>query len=233
MKNLLMLVCVAVLISLPMASMAQSVVEDFEDGLNDYEWTFGNDNDTVIIGGGNPGNWFRNDYLNTFGVRLRSAIGAADFTGNYRMMGVERFSIDARMDLNPYSTYGVPLCILLRRVNDPDDAYDDDYAFFRGDPIPDEGQGWIHYEFEIPSCSTDSIPEGWTGGGADPGFFNPGRSWNDVIVQVDKVEFWFWDVEWYGNYNWFDAGVDNITITYGQPSATENTTWGQVKSLYK
>ena len=222
------------LIAVPALASLDTVVEDFEDNVNDAGWTYGNDNDTIMTdGGGNPGNWFRNDYLNTFGPRLRGGYNVADWTGNYREMGVSRITIDARMDINPYSTYGVPMSILLRRVNDPADAYDDDYAFFRGDPIPDQGQGWVHYEFIIPSCATDPLPDGWMGGGADPGIFNPGRDWNDVIVQVDRVEFWYWDPEMYGMTNWFDAGCDNITIEYFGPSGTEASTWGQIKSLYK
>ena len=52
-------------------------------------------------------------------------------------------------------------------------------------PLP--GQGWVHYDFNVPSASTAPVPPGWSGGwSGNPSAFRPGVDWNDVITSVDR-----------------------------------------------
>jgi len=182
---------------------ALCAVEDFEDGVADYGWAFGYA-DVIQATGGNPGQWLNNPSYDTFGPILATDYGAAEFTGNYREMGVTTISFDARIDHIDFGDVPIEMSVLLRDTNGtPGDVSDDDYAFYPGELIPTIGNGWVHYEFAIPSASTEDVPEGWKGGGLEPGFFNEGVTWNDVIVSVDRLEIWYWNPEFFGAFqNW-------------------------------
>jgi len=193
-------------------------VEDFEDGVADYGLTFGNSADTVEATGGNPGMWLHNPSLDTFGPQLRTDYYAADFTGDYRAMGVTTISFDARIDDIDFGYNPIEMSVLLRNTNGtPGDVSDDDYAFYPGQAIPEIGVGWVHYEFTIPSASLEDVPAGWKGGGMEPGYFNPGVTWSDVVTSVDRLEIWYWNPEYFGIFQGWDVGVDNLTICYGGP----------------
>ena len=153
------------LLTVPFVAVAETITEDFEDYTNEYGWTFGNSYDMIESEGGNPGAWLHNDQVYTFGPRLRSDYYAADFTGNFREMGVSMISLDARTDHIDWGSMEIEMTILLRDTNGtPGDVDDDDYAYFPGPICPQPGQGWLHYDFEIPSSSTESHPPGWWGG---------------------------------------------------------------------
>ncbi|MCD4774915.1 MAG: hypothetical protein K8S15_02560 [Candidatus Aegiribacteria sp.] len=98
--------------------------------------------------------------------------------------------------------------------------------------IPQPGAGWEHYTFEIPSQSTEPTPAGWHGGcGIDPENFRPGIDWNDIIVNVDRLEIWWWNPSLFGIIQLWDIGADNITIlTDG--SSLECSTWAQIKNQF-
>jgi hypothetical protein len=64
-------------------------------------------------------------------------------------------------------------------------------------------------------------------------WFPQDKTWQEVISSVDRIEFWWFHPAWFGIFTWWDVGADNIAIEWdpiGVP--TENSSWGQVKSLY-
>jgi hypothetical protein len=107
------------------------------------------------------------------------------------------------------------MSILLRDTKGtPTNPDDDDYAYYVGPNVPLFADGWMHFDFAIPSDSTDAVPEGWRGGwSGDPENFRPGVDWNDVITNVDSVEFWWINPSFFAIIAQWEVGVDNISIT--------------------
>ncbi|MFT5048743.1 MAG: hypothetical protein ACI8QZ_000130 [Chlamydiales bacterium] len=96
--------------------------------------------------------------------------------------------------------------------------------YFIGDtPVPSPGvdgiaegstpAGWTLYDFDIPSTMT-TLPVGWSA------YANDGRTddeiWNDVIVDVDAVQFFYGDpASVFPFFSW-DVGLDNPRVTFEQ-----------------
>ena len=189
--------------------------DEFEAASNPSGWSFGiTVADTLEPTGGNPGGWLHNDSVDSFAPILTSDGNiASDFNGDYRAMGVTGISIDARTDDANFGAGGREFSLLLRDTKGTASVNDDDYAYFVGSLVPQPGQGWVHYDFDIPSASTAAVPTGWSGGWVGDGEnFRPGIDWNDVIQNVDVVEFWWLNPAFFAIFQTWDVGVDNICI---------------------
>ena len=234
MSRTLLLIASIALVCLPVAAIAETVTEDFEDMSSEFGWHFMSWGDIIQPEGGNPGAWLNNPEVMTFGPQLRCDYNAPVFTGNFREVGVTMISLDARTDYIDWGSMEIEMSILLRDTNGtPGNVDDDDYAYYPGPICPQPGQGWLHYDFEIPSDSTESHPAGWWGGWVgNLEDFRPGIDWNDVIVSVDRVEIWWWHPAYFGIMQTWNVGADNISITYEGTSPVESSTWGQIKALY-
>ena len=46
--------------------------------------------------------------------------------------------------------------------------------------------------------------------------FRPGIDWNDVITNVDRVEFWWIHPAYFAIIQGWDVGVDNVSVTYSE-----------------
>jgi len=222
------------------ARAATTTVDTFTGGANSAGWTFGSLNaDTIEPTGGNPGAWLHNDLLDTFAPILRNTpTMPSDFTGNLRAKGVTSIGADARTDHADFGAGGRQFSLLLRDTKGtPDDPEDDDYAYFVGATVPQVGQGWVSYDFNVPSQSTDPVPAGWHGGWAGDGEnFRPGVNWNDVITHVDSVEFWWLNPAFFAIFQQWDVGADNVRVTSSVPepaSAMSVLALGSVMLLRK
>jgi len=168
--------------------------------------------------GGNPGQWLNNPSLDTFAPILTTDEGVADFTGDYRAMGVTSITFDARTDYIDFPPVPINMSVLLRDTKGTASVDDDDYAYFPGEIIPQPGEGWLHYDFTIPSASLDDVPNGWFGGWVGDGEnFRPGVTWGDVITSVDVLEIWWFHPAYFGIFQNWNVGIDNLTICYGGP----------------
>ena len=190
-----------------------TTVIDFETGAAGWSISGGG---FIDAPDGNPGSWLHSSPgLSTFAPIVRSTTGDPVFTGDLRAMGVTSISMDAQLlDRDFGDPVGFQMSLLLRDTKGtPNDPADDDYAYFVGPQVPLIGQGWLSYEFSVPSQSTDAVPEGWSGGwGGDLENFRPGVDWNDVITNVDSVEFWWIHPAFQAIIIGWDCGVDNIGI---------------------
>jgi len=215
---------------LPALALADTFTDDFEGGLNVGGWNY-NPGDVIEMSGGNPGAWLHNDFIDNFAVIFDGAWNAPFFTGDYAAMGVTNVSFDARMD---GETVPMPMTLLLRDgKGTPGDFTDDDYAYVLGDLIPQTVGTWESYDFPVPSQVGD-LPAGWTGAHYfDSGSFSPGYTWGDLMANVERVELWFWNPEYFGIFRIWDAGIDNVSITTQAPVSIEPTTWGAVKGLFR
>ena len=197
------------------SATAATTTDTFDGGTSSAGWSYGFD--AFETSGGNPGAWLHAINVDTFGPRIASdPTIASDFTGDLRAKGVTSMSLDARVDATqfPYGGEAFVMTLLLRNTRGtPEDFSDDDYAYFAGDPIPQPGTGWLHYNFPVPSAQT-TLPTGWKGGSAeDPENFRPGVTWNDIITKADIVEFNYLKPGFFAIFQQWDTGVDNISVT--------------------
>ncbi len=216
------ILCLALIGFLPLPSRAQTAVETFEGGTNAAGWTISGV-DTIEPTGGNPGFWLHAE-VDTFGPILANDPEVpSPFMGDLRADGVTTISLDARTDHMDFPFCGWPFALVLRDTHGTADVEDDDYAYFwdpetaNGNGVlfaPCVGEGWVHYDFAVPSQSLDPVPLGWFGGWAgDTENFRPGIDWNDVIVSVDTVEVWWGAPPLVAIFQMWDVGVDNVAIS--------------------
>jgi hypothetical protein len=238
------LLTLALFLCLATTAMAQGIlVADFESGVNNGDWTWGNSADAINATGGAPDGWFGNDYLNSFAPRLRCDWDTPGWTGDYVAMGVNRIMGDFQTltTTTPYIAY-YPFCFMLTsHMGTPGDISDDVYVYV--DPnvqyCPDLGQGWVHYDFAIPSDfvgAPGELPTGWKGGsaGTNGDVFPSDITWQDILTDVGRIEVWFWDPAMFGVFEWFSVGVDNIMLeSTGGPVAIEDSSFGSVKALFR
>ena len=216
----------ACLTLLPSLSNATTYVDDFEGGVNPSGWAFIRGGDTFESGGGNPGGWLHQPIYDTFAPTLDHVFGASTpFPGDYRAANVTRISLDAQtLDLDFGNGDGFRLTLVLRDAKGtPSDVTDDDYVYLIGPNVPRVGEGWTHYDYEIPSQFSGNLPPGWKGGWAgDCETLRPGIAWDDVITNVERVEFWWIDPCLFAIFQQWNVGADNIAIEYGDPAGVED-----------
>jgi len=191
----------------------ETFVETFDDGSNIGGWTFGSPNGFIDAAGGNPGPYYHDTFLDTYAPRPRTTIGSI-FTGDYRANQVTSVGIDLILHYVDFSADERPLTAMLISDNDTPGDYDDDWAayFIGDDNVPLVGQGWLSYDFNIPAQET-SLPLGWgfiQFGPSSP----PSPDWNDVITDVDYLEFFYGDPMMCFIYQVWNLGLDNPRITY-------------------
>lgn len=223
MKSILT-IAAAVLFALP-ASAQGSLENDFENGVNNGDWTYGVfPADVLEPTGGVPGAWLHNSQIDMFTVILQTQATTGPWVGDYRATGVSRINFDAQTIGAVFGAGGRQMSVLLRDTKGTVDVNDDDYAYSIGKLVPQVGQGWNDYNFEIPSQSTAAVPTGWKGGWVGDGEnFRPGVDWNDVITSVDRVEIWWMDPALFAIFQTWDVGVDNLNIEWGQDAALSLT----------
>ena len=227
----------ALALALPAAAHAVTFVDEFEGGVNAAGWSYIQGFDTLEPTGGNPGGWLHSPLLDTVDPTLSSAVdGATPFTGDYHAANVVRISVDLQtlhVDFGDGSEFNVVL--LLRKTNGtPDDITDDDFAYAIGAATPAVGQGWVHYQFDVPSQSADAVPAGWAGGSIDDcEHFRPGVTWSDIMHSVDRVEIHFLQPCFFAIFQQWEVGADNVAIEMAGPTAVEPTSWAGLKSLYR
>jgi hypothetical protein len=224
------------LAAVPIGAAADTFIDTFEGGANQAGWSFIQGADVLESSGGNPGWWLHQPVYDTFAPILNSAWGnATPFAGDYRAANVTRIRFDAQtIHLDFGDGSGFEMVLLLRNTHGtPNDFDDDDFAYFVGPNIPLVGQGWVHYDFDIPSQSNDPVPPGWHGGwSGDCENFRPGVTWANVMSNVDRVEFWWLNPCFFAIFQQWNVGADNVAIEYGNPTAVDEATWGKVKARF-
>jgi len=197
------------------AKMRISYTVDFEDGVNDGGWTFGNTSfETLEPEGGNPGAYLRNDFLDTFAAQPRTALGMDSFfVGDYRARGVTSVGIDLAIFHADYTTQGRPLSVILYEDGGtPDDSTDDCRIYYvGGHPTPMPNGIWQTYRFRVPA-SSPTLPQGWTVQGCSG--MTEDEAWNRVVTGVDQLRFFTGDPDLFFIFQVWDIGLDNPTIIY-------------------
>ncbi len=206
------------LLALASAAMPQcQTAESFGGGSNQGQWTWGGPGESLFAAGGNPGEFLHSGTIDTFAPIARTAMGAATvFHGDYRAAGVTSLGVDLASQFIAFPTSCQrPLSLVLVDDNDtPANFIDDTYVYVLTQDVPCVGAGWISYDLPVPSASP-VLPAGW---GVDPNNPNPpDQVWNQVIGDVDQVQ-WFWgDPTMFFIFQQWRVGIDNPRITSGSP----------------
>ena len=222
-----LLAVAAALVATQVLSGGTTIVEDFEDGTNEAGWTWGTGNELIVPDFGNPDAYLTDLTLVTFTPIASTGLGvSSEFTGNYRQRGVISVGIDLIIfDSNlPYGNR--PLTLILYNYNGTPFNFDDDFgAFFIGDKdVPDPGgapgltpPGWTDFDFVIQSQST-TTPPGWITFRFDGGPAGD-ATWNELMLQVDEVDFQYGIPGLFYIINSWELGLDNPRITEGNNAA--------------
>lgn len=203
--------CGFALSSLALPAQAETVVRTFDGASNPdgWNWGFGN---SFPAAGGNPGAYLRTDGLDTFAPQPRTTVANSPFLGNLRAAGVVSIGVDLAAFSNN-TTGGRPLTLMLMHNNGtPSNPSDDTAAYFKGPNIPSLGQGWVSYDFNVPTEQT-SLPAGWEllnmGDSGSPAI----HTWNQVVENVSQVRFFYGDPTMFFIFQTWSLGMDNLRIT--------------------
>ncbi len=203
--------------SLSASAAPIDIVERFDIDVDEDAtagWTLGGA-DRVRTRHGNPYLW---SYVDTCCLSLRTkSDGSNPWSGdmNYRSLGVIglRFATIGRTDF-PNSLREMGL-MLLDNNGTPNIAIDD-YGFYHmsGEVYPFDSTGAV-FEFVVPSQEVGGVPAGWNAislGGGPLDF-----TWDEVITDVDQIQFLYYDPTYLYIWQNHEVGVDNITLTYDTP----------------
>ncbi|MHC4140409.1 MAG: hypothetical protein ACYTE6_00425 [Planctomycetota bacterium] len=220
-RNILSLV--AALVVPASALGGTTFVEGFEDGTNEAGWTWGTGNEQIVPDFGNPDAYLTDLTLVTFTPFATTGLGvSSEFTGNYRQRGVISVGVDLILFDTGFDPGPRPLTIFLNNYNGTPFNFDDDFgAFFVGDKtIPDPvlppglaPAGWTDFDFAVQSQAT-TTPPGWVTYRFDGGPAGD-ETWNELMVDVDEVDFLYGEPGLFYLLNPWDVGMDNPRITEG------------------
>ena len=228
----ILLTCLAALALSAGPGIAETVIENFDGGSNIGSWTYYAPTESIPESGGNPGAYLRAEDLDTFAPYPRTPLGVVSpFTGNYRAMNVTSVGIDLATFYVDFSAGERACTIMLHCDSGTPFDYDDDWAAFKLGPfVPEPGEGWRSFDFEIPSQDTE-WPEGWSVLQFGPDAPDP--DWNVLMTDVKAVGFHYGDPEWFYIYQMWILGLDNARITYDGGVAVQQDSWTNVKNIFR
>ncbi len=196
------------------AAQAQtSLVETFDGGSNQGGWTYGLPA-SFPTNGGHPGSYLLVSGLDTF-APIAATTETGVFTGNFHQRQILTIGVDLITHSVDFSAGGRPLTLMLFHDNGtPGDPKDDTAAFFMGPNIPQPGEGWLSYDFAVPSQS-DTLPQGWEllnlGDSGSPAQ----HTWAQVMANVNQVSFFYGDPRLFFIFQMWTVGMDNVRIQWG------------------
>ncbi len=186
----------------------QDFVNDFESGLNG--WSVSGRETT---GPGNPGNGLDVFLLDVFGSETRNSTGA--YVGDYSNSGELEFTIDVQIDSIDFFGSPVPRELVVQLKSfDADGAGTFASIWAPIGVLDGNGMDWTTFSTTLDSSATE-LPSGWFGaGGEDPVTFEPilpdGISIQDVLANVDQLEFTTFVPGFFFGFTNFDMSVDNV-----------------------
>ena len=191
-------------------SAGQTRTETFSGGSNRGGWTYGLANEVIETSGGNPGAYLHEPVIDTPEPMPHTALGGSSFfTGDYRASRVQGFGVDLIVFSAQFFT-SPPLTLLLGNDNGtPFDTSDDCLVYFVGPTVAAPGQGWVSYDFAIPS-SSPTMPPGWRTLNACS---TRDASWNHVITNVSYVLLMYGEPGFFYPVGPWNTGIDNPRIT--------------------
>jgi hypothetical protein len=174
--------------------------DTFEGGQNPSGWTYGPP-PNLQSSGGNPG-WYLRSSVDTFAPMLRTSTTNGEFFGDYRATRVETIGVDLRTFSTQFSFQREASLVL----------WSGTCAVYRlgTDFVPQSAEGWKSIDIPVPSQSA-TLPTGWS---VHPSSTcqSPNPTWNQVITNVTKVEFFYGHPEFFFIFDIWNVGADNVRI---------------------
>jgi hypothetical protein len=220
MKQILWILVLSLcLVAVPAAAERITLVEDFEDiqpGEDDQRgWTFGvfSSDESVVQKGG--GGHVLEGHIDNFGVNLLTkSDGSNPWVGNadFRADGVIRLGFSTRGRADFGNSIRNMAVALISDNGTPEDS-SDDFGFYS---ISERLYNFdtserANFRWEIPSQVAGETPEGWQhwdlSGGGDTSF-----TWDEVVTDVDRIQFTYYDPQLFYIFQGFDVMVDNIKM---------------------
>ncbi|GEM_PF-5013209 len=184
--------------------------ENINGGDPQRGWTFNTRDEGIAV---NNGNHYLRTTTDTFGVTLSTKTdGSNRLAGNknYRTEGVVGF------ELTTAGTADFPTVrdMSISLVNDngtPGDG-SDDYGFYHVTGQMMDFDGSIRtFRYAVPSQVTGATPDGWVpfvlGPNSPPEF-----TWDEVITDVDQLNFHYFNPDFFYIFQFHYVGVDNIRV---------------------
>ena len=221
---------VSLVLLLVAAAPAETFTETFDGGSNVGGWSYF-PQEQVEPAGGNPGAYLHAWGLDTYAPWPATSDPTSIFCGDYRTAGVTGIGIDLIVHAVDFSAEGRECTLTLRADGGtPDDASDDWIAYVLGEFIPEPGDGWRSFAFDVPSQS-EVWPAGWQSLALGPDAPDP--DWAALMADVAEVGFHHGDPSMFFIFQMWDLGLDNASITFEGTVAVEATSLSAIKSLFQ
>ena len=195
----------------------------FENG---NEGWVANGHDIPDAAGGNPdGNLRWQNFVDTFGLALRTDSNAA-FLGNLARYGNEvTLSTDVRVYfIQNFLGDAIPRNIVLelRDYDNPPENYPYVSVYKVLGTVNGGFEDWQTFSATFDPTSV-TLPSGWGGTGEeDPTTFEPrlpsNRTFASVVAGVDEVHFTTMEPGFFYAFSFFDMAYDNVTIGTPAPA---------------
>jgi hypothetical protein len=205
------------------------VVDNFESGTNPNQWGWTNIGGGAYIiemTGGNPGAWldsgtpYRTDHPNLTsipdeGTELRAALASG--TLHSAAFSFRQYTSDCFPIFTSRSTFSLEFIDL---HSDPGGAVIEAHTMDGPTSIGVPHVAlWTHASFEIPSDSTDPVPDGWELNA--PPELN--YTWQDMMQNIDGIRFFAINPDDITFSACWRLGADNVTVTYGDAAPPQPT----------
>jgi hypothetical protein len=162
---------------------------------------------------GNPGAYLETSVLDTFAPQPRTTSPTSEFTGDYRAMGVTALGGDFNTFGVSFGAEGREMTLMLVHDNDtPGNSLDDSAAYYLGPNVPLTGQGWISYDYVVPSSETE-LPAGWALINLGDSGAPANHSWDEIIQHVSRVQYFYGHPEFFFIFQQWHLGMDNMRIS--------------------
>ncbi len=189
------------------ACAANSMTEDFSSGPKGW---VGNALVDDSLGNGAPA---FHSVVENFGLSWRNETDAA-FLGDYTASKTVTLGLDVLTQSILYdgSEVSRDLFVSLIDKGDPGAGVPDAVVWYDLGTISAAVGGWQHLSVTFGTGS-DALPTGWN---ADDGLGSlalpPGRTFTNVLANVDEITFTTYQPGWFYGYADFDVATDNISI---------------------
>ncbi len=182
---------------------------------NGPEGWIGSGDTFIDAEGGNPGANLHT-IASGFGVTFRNSTNE-DFATDYTQWPMVRLSIDVKV--NRIEFFGMPVSrpwvVELRDLDDPPGNYPWVSVWLELAEI-ERNPEWITYSVTIFDTSSETLPPGWGGYGAETKsgepILPPDRTFADVLAGIDEAVYTTFKPGFLFLQTDFDIQLDNITI---------------------
>jgi hypothetical protein len=176
------------------------------------------------VGDGKGGSWidtaggkgrasYHTQIAETFGLNWATRTNQA-FVGDYTAARSVTLGIDVKVNSITYEGIEVSrhMVVELRDYRNPYGNMPFTSVWFDLGEISSAAPGWQHMSVTIPDTSATTLPRGWGGYGSGEVSLPPGRTFADVLANVQEAVFTTYVPGYAYGYTNYDIELDDISI---------------------